>query len=482
MPEKRYKLKPFQWDFMTSEARFPCMKSGWGTGKTMFVCCMKPVLECQKYPGNQWLVLRKEFTRLEDSTIPDFEKYTGLRVGSDKNVRIRGDNWPKNAKDALIMFRHGDQINQVEVLQNMNLGGFSMEAGEEFDTDREFQMLRGRLRRQGVPHFGCISANAKGHNWIWRKWIKKEFEKISEAEVKELIRESGLTREQIKEAYDPKQYQCFTATSYDNKSNLPLDFIQDLARMKKESPSHYRRLVMNSDEDMDTEDKVIPYSAVIEAVGRRLRPLRQKKIISCDPAEFGEDETVIYGIENGKIIKRDIFFRKELSETSDRCFDMAYAMEARNIVLDPIGIGAGLRSFMIKRASREGIKILSADGRLKASNPQDYYNLRTEMWFKARARFIDMTVCLPDDDDLLIEELTKVGYEIQSDKTRRVHRKDKIRKADYLGHSPSRAECLIYGLWAESKIEYEDDRIGIGGSLFAEKTNIAESYAIKSVL
>lgn len=480
--QKEIEMEDYQADFMESEARFPAMKSAWGTGKSMFVCCMKPVLECLEHPGNQWLIVRKEFTRLEDSTIPDFEKYTGLRVGSDKNVKVRNKNWSSKDPDSTIMFRHGEQVNKVEVLQNMNLGGFSMEQAEEFETDRQFQMLRGRLRRHGVPHFGCISANANGHNWIWKKWIKKEFEKISEAEIKELMKESGLSHRDIEEAFDPKQYQVFEAVTYDNKDNLPLDFIQDLARMKKESPSHYNRLVMNSDEDMDTEDKVIPYSAITEAVGRFLRPLRPKKIVSCDPAEFGEDETVIYGIENGKITKRDIFFRKELSETSDRCFDMAYSMNAKNIVLDPIGIGAGLRSFMAKRAAKEGIKILSADGRLKASDPTNYYNLRTEMWFNARKRFVDSTVCIPDDDDLLQEELSKVGYEIQSDKTRRIHKKDKIRKADYLGHSPSRAECLIYGLWAEDKIGYEDVRSGMGVSPFTEKTNIADSYAIKSVL
>jgi len=90
---KEIEMEDFQADFMESEARFPAMKTAWGTGKTMFVCCMKPVLECQRHPGNQWLIVRKEFTRLEDSTIPDFEGYTGLKVGSDKNVKIRGENW-----------------------------------------------------------------------------------------------------------------------------------------------------------------------------------------------------------------------------------------------------------------------------------------------------------------------------------------------------------------------------------------------------
>ena len=77
--------------------------------------------------------------------------------------------------------------------------------------------------------------------------------------------------------------------------------------MEVESPSHYNRYVLNSWEDLDIEDKVIPYSAILDAVNRFMRPLRTKRLVSCDPAEFGNDETVIYGLESGKIIKRDIF-------------------------------------------------------------------------------------------------------------------------------------------------------------------------------
>lgn len=480
MPEKRIKMKGYQADFMESTARFPAFISGWGTGKSMFGCCLKPVLECQKYPGNQWLIVRKEFTRLEDSTIGDFEKYTGLKVGTDKNVAIRGKDWPENAPDSIIMFRHGEQINKVEVLQNMNLGGFSIEQAEEFETDRQFQMLRGRLRREGVPHFGCISANANGHNWLWKTWIKKDLEQPTDLEIEELMKESGLTREEIVDAFDPRHYEVFQANSYDNKSNLPPDFIKDIVRMKKESPSHYNRLVLNSHEDVDTEDKVIPYSAIQEAINRFLRPLRVKKIVSCDPAEFGNDETVIYGLENGKIVKRDIFFKKELYETADRIFDIAYAIGAKNIVLDPIGIGAGLASFLRKRGEKESVRILTADGRVKANDPKTYFNRRAEMWFAARARFMDATVCIPEDDDLLQEELGKIGYTIQADKTRKIDPKEKIRKVDYLGHSPGRAEALVYGLWAEESIDYDDEVVGLEPDV--KCTDMAESYAVESVL
>ena len=159
---------------------------------------------------------------------------------------------------------------------------------------------------------------------------------------------------------------------------------------------------------------------------------------------------------------------------------MAYSMGARYIVVDPIGVGAGLMSFMTKRAEHEGITVLAADGREKAADSENYFNKRSEMWFAARERFVDGTVSIPDDDDQLQEELSKIGYEISAEKTRRVHSKDKIKKADYLGHSPGRADCLVYGLWAESFVEYEDEKTGLDDYGFEEDT--ADAYSVKTVL
>jgi phage terminase large subunit len=442
--EKNVKAKKFQEDFITSKARYPAFVAAWGTGKTYFGL-LKVVKQALKFSNNLLLIVRKEFTDLKDSTVRDFEVYFKIKVPTTKDVKFRNGS--------VIMFRHGDEL---EVLQNINLGGFLMEQAEEFETDEAFQMLRGRLRRKGVEHFGAVIANTKGHNWIWKAWKRNDPERT-------------------------KDYALFEAKTYDNESNLPPDFIADLRTMERESPNHYNRYVLNSWEDLDVEDKVIPYPAILAAVNNEMRPLRVKKVVSCDPAEFGQDETVIYGIENGKIIERDIFFKKELYETEQRIMDIAYKMSCKNVVVDPVGVGAGVRSHLAQRALTEKLNIILADGRLKANEDETYFNRRAEMWFTGRQRFIDRTVCIPDDDDQLQEELSKIGYEIQADKKRRIHSKDKIRKADYLGHSPGRAECLIYGLWAEETVEYEDDRKGIDYNS-QQETELAGSYAIKSDL
>ena len=92
--------KEFQAKFLFSQDRYPAMVSAWGTGKTMFGI-LRGVLLSKYTPNNLGLIVRKEFTDLRDSTMKDFERYTGQKIGSDKNIKI----W-----DSEIMFRHGAEL------------------------------------------------------------------------------------------------------------------------------------------------------------------------------------------------------------------------------------------------------------------------------------------------------------------------------------------------------------------------------------
>lgn len=211
--EKRIKLKPFQDRFIYSIARFPCFLAGWGTGKSMSII-IRGVEASKTYPNNVGLIVRKEYTDLRDSTIKDFKKLTGLTPDSHKEVHFENGS--------VIMFRHAREL---DILQNVNLGWAGIEQAEEFDTDEQFQMLRGRLRLEGVPHWLGVIANQRGHNWVWRLWVDPEFER------------------------DQEEYEVVQADTFENEDNLPADFIKDLRRMEKDAPRKYRRFVLNLDEE-----------------------------------------------------------------------------------------------------------------------------------------------------------------------------------------------------------------------------------------
>lgn len=429
---------------MESKARFPAFVAGWGTGKTLFAI-LKGLHISNQHKNNLGLIVRKEYTDLKDSTIKDFEDLTGLKVPSDKDVKL--DN------GSVIMFRHGDEL---DVLQNINLGWFVIEQAEEFETDVQFQMLRGRLRRKGVPHFGAVIGNTKGHNWVWQLW-----------------KTPGSERS--------KEYFLREATTFDNASNLPPDFIEDLKHLEKESPHHYNRFVMNSWEDVDTEDKVIPYSHIMAAIGKTLIELRVKTLVACDPCEFGNDEGIVYGLKNGEIIRHDFFKHKDGSQIAAKCQIMRKEIKGQTVVLDNIGIGASTRDFL----SKMGEPMVLADSRKTASRSEDkfagFFNQRAEMWWAAKKMFAEGLVCIPDDPEL-IEELAAVGFELTS-RGYKIESKEILKKPDRLGRSPNKADCFVYGLWGLGKIDYDDEAIYPDDDTYlATESDIAESYSMRTAV
>lgn len=308
-------LNPYQWNFMTSRERFPGLVSGWGTGKTLCLI-QRSVLLSQCYRDNLGLVVRKVYKDLADSTIKDFELYTGLKVPqSTRDVVLPGSN-------SRIMFRHLEELTSgptKTLIQNVNLGWFAIEQAEEFDTSEQFEMLRGRLRRVLQPFDGYYEARSK-RNALFASSdtcvFCKKGEIVEGSEAKELIQaksvaKSGLRDPNIEEmdgfvfcrscqgfwSRDPdarmedfleylKENQLRTgfvianangknwvwrnwlgrdispgfsggqARTFDNEHNLVKDFVDDLRSMAQGTETQkrkYRRYVENCHDEADVE-------------------------------------------------------------------------------------------------------------------------------------------------------------------------------------------------------------------------------------
>ena len=203
-----YELKPEQIDFIGNCEQFPAYIGGIGTGKS-FSLISKALFHSQESENNLGVIIRKNFTDLRDSTIRDFEQYTGLHVSKD-------DKEVKLPNKSVIMFRHGDEL---PVLKNLNLGWFGIEQAEEFGDSLSWDMLIMRLRRNVKFRSGFLVANANGHNWIWDKWVK-----------------NGPS----------KNHALVQATTYDFANILPPDYIKNLEANLPEKL--FKRFVMNSHE------------------------------------------------------------------------------------------------------------------------------------------------------------------------------------------------------------------------------------------
>jgi len=270
------------------------MKAGWGSGKTT-AGIAKIELLANAYADNLLLICRENFANLSKSTMRDYELYTGrhVKVGAKECVYPNGSR---------VLFSHADDIQGM--VQNINLGGFYIEQGEEFDTSDVFVMLgRGRMRRKLEldEHFfdqidkaiaqggisgqakafydyirthsgenalnqGIVIANANGRNWIWHNW-KRDAARIAGGE------HWGRWENPQK-----PDFVMWEADSFANEHNLKPDFVKSLRDMQYGTETEkrkYRMYVLNLDDEVDLEGA---YYAQLMAEARR-----EGRIGKCPP-------------------------------------------------------------------------------------------------------------------------------------------------------------------------------------------------------
>ncbi len=430
-------LLPYQDDFIFSPAPYPAAVTAWGTGKT-FAGVVKAMDLSQQNPGNLGYVLRKEFTDLRDSTCRDFEDYTGLKINSARNVDL-----PNGSS---IMFRHLEEMNN---LQNVNLGWFWIEQAEELDSDDQYFTLFGRLRRKAMPHTGFVTANTKGHNWIWRLWKQGGFAR----RIAELMERQPELFAHLKDKSLKNLSPLFEADTFANRKNLAPSFLAGLEIMRQEKPRLYNRFVLNSWDDDDTADTLIPSSWVDAAVARAYAP-DGDWVLGVDVARFGDDDTVICQIKGRNVKQFETLKGNDTMQVAGKVALVADQLRPSKIMIDTIGIGAGVYDRLKElRYPVQEVNVAKASTVIdsKTEKPK-FKNLRSELWWKARESINTSSEQQPapftlPDDQRLREELTTPKYTINSSGQIEVESKDDMKER--MGRSPDVADayCLaVHGV------------------------------------
>ena len=406
-------INPYQRDYLFSDKRYPALVAAIGTGKTMMLL-MKVWRFCQEYPDSLALVVRKEFTDLRDSTLKDFNRYFNVTADGNKEYHFKNGS--------VIMFRHASEIN---VLKNVNLSLFAIEQAEEFETDETFTFLRDRLRRANAPiRQGIIIANTNGHNWIWRLWKNNQ---------------------------SNPEYHLIEATTFDNAHNLPDDFIEDLKSMEKDQPNHYRRYVLNSWEDTDNGDLLIPYHYIHEACNKTFNGSGMR-ILACDVARFGDDSTVLTILQKCQGGWKQVML--EGYNKQDTVFTAGKLMELRKrffnpiIVVDDVGVGGGVTDIL--RSNK--IQVVAYNGGMKSTS-KDFFNKRSQDYWKLRQLFIDGNIQLINDNKQT-EQLGSIKFKYKTSGVKAILSKDEMKKEGF--SSPDYADCLKMAVSEIHKAHYHN--------------------------
>lgn len=152
----------------SKNSKYIAYVGGVGSGKTL-IGCTTILAWAVLYPGD-YLVCRQFFPELKMTTYKTFleicppELILENRV-ADMQIRIKG----VNGKTSNIYFRPAEEPDKF---RSLNLSGFYLDEGNQV-SEEAFMLLQGRLRGGGIRK-GIITTNPKGHDWIYRWFVKKD--------------------------------------------------------------------------------------------------------------------------------------------------------------------------------------------------------------------------------------------------------------------------------------------------------------------
>jgi len=192
------------------------------------------------------------------------------------------------------------------------------------------------------------------------------------------------------------------------------------------------------------EDTLIAADVVDEAM-RRDVPLDPSapELWGVDCARYGSDASVL--IKRRGYVVTEMprrwynFSTMEVAGAIKAEYDLAATHKPQLIVIDVIGIGAGV----VDRLHEQGLPILGINVAEIPSNKQHYVRLRDELWGRMKEWLGTRRVRLPKEDRLR-DDLLSAKYSFSSDGRLQVESKDKMRSRGQ--PSPDSADALMLTL------------------------------------
>ncbi|MFA5731851.1 MAG: hypothetical protein WC934_07590 [Acidithiobacillus sp.] len=212
------------------------------------------------------------------------------------------------------------------------------------------------------------------------------------------------------------------------------DWIDDCKKDWGEDSPTYITKVLGDFPDI-TEDTLIPYKYVEQAINRSLTPTKPIEV-SCDVARFGSDSTVIMK-RHGYVARiHSTVSKQDTMKTAGAIKFLYHMLNATYAKIDVIGVGSGV----CDRLREQRVNVMDCNNSEKSTNP-NYLNARAEGYFNLASLFKQGLIDI-ESNRFLIQELTSIKYKYHSSGKLMVESKEDIKKR--LGRSPDYADALMY--------------------------------------
>jgi phage terminase large subunit len=238
---------------------------------------------------------------------------------------------------------------------------------------------------------------------------------------------------------------------------LPGPYIEVLKEAFRHRPDLLAAYLEGSWDAYESADQVILNLWVQAALKTIIPAGGLKKFLVCDPARFGDDETVIYLFYNSALRAQKIFGKKDTVYTASFLHIWALQEKVSAVVIDDIGVGGGVTD-QLRALAGNSYQVIALNSSEKAlHHPEKYYNLRAEMWDTAAQALqrgdVDWTSLAgwmsPADLNLLLGQLCTPKYDFRAGRVL-IEAKEDIKAR--LGRSPDRGDTAVMGLYILPRI------------------------------
>jgi hypothetical protein len=258
-------------------------------------------------------------------------------------------------------------------------------------------------------------------------------------------------------ARDMKNWSKMTISVFDNPNftgeevpkDFPLEALSDQSYVdsKKaeygEGTARYRSRVLG-EFAFDDELSLINTEDLAVAHDNDIAPTGERPVLGVDVARFGDDLSVIYSNDGGRIRRVDSWGQMDGMSTAKRIHENAVKLMASEVRIDGAGIGGPIidRVWELRDLEKADYNIVEMMGGGAPEEPKEHYNARAMWWDNFRYALQEGRVDLDPEDEKLTDELMSVRYKFSTRQSMVIESKDDMRKRGL--KSPDFADAVIY--------------------------------------
>jgi len=185
------------------------------------------------------------------------------------------------------------------------------------------------------------------------------------------------------------------------------DWVRDkYVRWGPDSPLYFSRVL--GEFPMQTSDMLIPLGMIEAAVNRDIVPVEgDPEQIGADIARFGSDKTIFITRKGGKVVDISQHSHNDTMVTAALLHDYAGFHPYGKLCVDVVGIGAGVVDRLRQIESKREVTDVNVG--MPAMDTERFLNLRAEIYWNLRERFVNGDIQIPNDDDL-IAQLSNIKF------------------------------------------------------------------------